>query len=81
MAGEQQSVKHIETIEDLEQWFEEMGRTVQITYRIQRKPTWVVRVFRADRDMQGDPYVEAAHDDFRMAASMAIEGWSRIPGA
>lgn len=72
----------VSTVEDVQEWFGVMDRTVQITYRIQRRPRFAVRVFHPgdERNLQPLAYAVAEDDDLGRAIERALEAWAHQNG-
>ena len=68
--------KIVETIKDLEEFFEMCGKTAQITYRVRKRPRWLVRITRSPQD---DDLVfrQAVDDDLGTAIEACFEAWTR----
>lgn len=61
------------SVTELEQWAEDVGKTIQFTYRIRMTPRWLVRIARTGW-VQGDPvYVQATSDSLSEAFERALE--------
>lgn len=66
----------IETFTDLEQWFEDIGRTAQITFRIKLTPTYLVRIVKQEKhDKAGTMYVQATGDTLQEALERCLEAY------
>lgn len=65
----------ISTLDDLEEFCEMVGMTMQITFRTVRKPRWLVRIKR-ENAVKGDLiYRQACDDNLDMACQMVYHAW------
>lgn len=65
-------------VKELEAWAEDVGRTIQFTYRIRLEPKWLVRIAREGWAQRGERvYVQATSDSLSEAFERALEKyWS-----
>ena len=66
----------VNDLDELDQWFQDMGRTAQITYRIKLSPAYLVRIVRKGPKGPADPvFVQATADSLTLAVERCVEAY------
>lgn len=70
--------RHISTTADLEDWFEYIDRTAQITYRVKLSPTYLVRIVKdpeRHEESVARMYVQATGDSLGEAFERCLDAY------